>query len=226
MNRLFRIAAVVGFCFIGQLASLAQVHVRIRLDETQFLRFEPVMGDLVVRNVSGRALELQPDDFQFRVRFDQNRPVARLGPVPVKNPIMLAAGQTVTNRINFSQSFRIRDQGPYTIGGTLTFLGRVVNMAYAYTDVVPGITVGELKTLAGSGASASLRNLRLISNYRDKTQHLFLWIEDPSRGLSYGVYDLGPLLSVGNRGLRWGRTVKFMCSTAPHRPNIFTPSSP
>jgi hypothetical protein len=203
-----------------------QVDARIKVDHLQFLLYEPVTADLVIRNLSGRNLELQPSQFFFLVKFDQNRSISRLNRSPITEPIQLPAGSTVTNRINFSQCFRIRDQGPYTIGGRLNFFGRTIDMPHAYLDVVPGITVKELKTVSGGGDESSLRNLRLMSNYRNRTQHLFLWIEDPSRGLSYGVYDLGGLLSTAKPQLEAGENsmvhVLHRSSPAQYIHSVFT----
>ena len=198
MDRLRQVAltACVLLLAVG-LQVQAQVDARLRLDHTQFLQFEPVTGELSVRNLSGKSLEIKPEQFNFLVKFDQNRYVPRLGNPVLSKPIILAAGESVTKRINFSKSFKIREQGPYTFGGRLNFYGQKINMAYAYTDIVPGIVVKELQSVVGNGDQSAVRTFRLLTIYRNKNQHIFLWIEDPAKGLSYGVYDLGPLLSVG-----------------------------
>lgn len=175
-----------------------QLDARLILDFPQYVQFEPVTGRLVLHNRGGGHIELEPDDFYFSVKFARQRPVQRLDALLLPDPLRIAASQTVTQEVNFSKSFRIRDSGPYTFGGRIDLYGRNIDMPLAYADVMPGLVLKSMETVGEMDGERVVRAVKLLSLYRDTNQHLFLSIQDPVDFLSFGVYDLGTFLSSGD----------------------------
>jgi hypothetical protein len=93
---------------------------------------------------------------------------------------------SVTNRLN--DIYRL-DSGSYSVEAEVEWGGLTFTSEKRYLEVVPGVTIAELKTGLPGGRGTRHFALKLLN--RDRQDHLFLRIEDTAADRCMGVLDLG-----------------------------------
>lgn len=177
----------------------AQIEVSCRLEHERVLAFEPIRVTVGIVNNTGRSLLFSEEGGDARLAFDiEQTPGAALRPTgePIfPEPFSLEPGKQATKTVNLLSVFPIGSTGPYTIRARVEWAGRMFSSPGLFLDILPGLEIGHL-TAGVPGEAGALRTYTLRTLNRDRSEHVFLRIEDEDEGQCYGVFDLGRIVRV------------------------------
>ncbi|MGD9873358.1 MAG: hypothetical protein AB7T27_03710 [Kiritimatiellia bacterium] len=171
----------------------AQLQFGGRFEHNRYLQFEPVTVALTVINKTGKTLVLGEVGGDTAIRFEL-RAAGGAYIQPRRNApavaLLVGAGQTAVTNVNVRDYYELDKPGSYTVIPMLVTPSRTYLAPKAFLDVVPGVVAAEME-LEVNGASR-IYSLRTCS--RDRSDDLFLRIDDVGNGVCYGVYSLGNVL--------------------------------
>ncbi len=172
----------------------AQIQVSCRVEPQRAVLHEPVIATVRVSNNTGQTITLRDDRPGARlwlsIEQSPGRPIRQTAPFLLGEPMVIPAHQSVTRRINITQSYDLRQTGPYTVRARVDWAGETFMSGNIYLDVVPGLEIDRLTGAAAEDGSGR-RLYRLLTLNRERGEHLFLRIDDQEQGLCYGVIHLG-----------------------------------
>lgn len=183
----------------------AQIQVELKFPRVQYVAYEPVVATLRITNLAGRDIDLADGNgerwFGFEVTANEGRLVA---PTEVRSeePLQIAAGQTVTRKINLTPSYPIQDFGPYHIRAHI-FFADLNRFFYSQAKVVQ---IGDARTIwqrsvgipDGQADAGAVRTYSLLTNRFPDHTKLYVRVEDRSTGAVYCTYPLGRLIQNGD----------------------------
>lgn len=182
----------------------ALIDLDCSLDPTPALQQEAVEIRLRISNRSAQTLTIDPEG-ETRLRFVVERRAGHALP-PVADPLPYEAfdvepGETAEVVINLASAFKLYDTGPYVVRAMLLHRGRYYEAPRALLDIAPGFQLKQI-TSGVPGREDAVRTYTLLTLSRGRGQSIFLRIEDPVRGLSYGVHELGRVLMMNEPELQ------------------------
>ncbi|MBP7830639.1 MAG: hypothetical protein KA248_12050 [Kiritimatiellae bacterium] len=192
-----RLGAALLFGAILARSAAGQVEVACRLAASRTLLFEPVRAAVRVTNNTGHPLRFGGENPDVRLGFSVEQapgePVLPTGqPIP-EAPLVLAPGETREMEFNLLASYRIHATGPYTIQARVSQGDVAFVSPKAFLDVLPGFDVGRVAVgLAGAAKDTRLYTIKTMT--RDRTELLFLRVDDEKSGRCLGVFDLGRIV--------------------------------
>ena len=195
MKRHIGAAVLIGAILAHEAAG--QVEVSCRLAASRTLLFEPVRATVRVTNNTGHPLRFGGENPDVRLGFSVEQapgePVLPTGqPIP-EAPLVLAPGEAREMAFNLLASYRIHATGPYTIQARVTRGDVAFVSPKAFLDVLPGFDVGRVAVgLAGSSGDTRIYTIKTMT--RDRTELLFLRVDDEKSGRCLGVFDLGRIV--------------------------------
>jgi hypothetical protein len=181
-------------------SALAQIQVELKFSRLQYIAYEPVVANLTITNLAGRDIDLHNTEGQrwlgFEVTGSEGASI-----VPTSNaftePLNLAAGKSVTRKVNLTPLFAVHDFGTYRVRAHAYFAD-LNKFFYSQTKVFEVTnarpiwqkTVGVPDDTAGNARTYSLMTNRFL----DHTS-LYISVEDKDRGIVYATYPLGQIIA-------------------------------
>ena len=178
------------------LPALAQIELTWTLEHNRTLLMEPIRAEVTIANYTGVPLDFAPGTGNARLLFtvedDPSSYVRSSGKPLLQEPLLVPDSESRTVTVDILQAYRVvRGQSymlqPEVAFGGMRFAGRRLSL-----EVQPGL---EILTrtygipTAGTGRKVSLRTLN-----RDRADHLFFRLDDPSSGYCLCAVDLGGLI--------------------------------
>src|SRR4051794_28016735 len=120
---MIRSLVVIGL-LLRALSAQAQIQVDLKFKRLQYIAYEPVIATVTITNLAGRDIQLRDDNdqhwFGFEVTGNEGRTLA---PVRQKDepPLKIAAGNSVTRKINLTPLFPVTDLGVYHVRANVFF---------------------------------------------------------------------------------------------------------
>jgi hypothetical protein len=197
MNRLLVCAAF----FWGAFSAPGQIQVDLKFQRLQYIAYEPVIATVTITNLAGRDINLHDSGdqhwFGFEITADEGRILAPL-PRAAEPPLQIAAGTSVTRKINLAPLFPVGDLGVYHVRPNV-FFADLNKFFYARAKVFEVTsarpiwqrTVGVPAAAGGDG----VRTFSLLTNRFPDHTSLYVRVEDKSNGLVYATYSLGRIIS-------------------------------
>jgi hypothetical protein len=190
------ILAAVG-CAIAAVPALAQIDMKIRLQNGRTVLFEPVVVNLDIINNTGEVLDFSGAIPTAHLAFDVEQSPGVLVPttgVPLfGSALTIKPGDTFSGKVNLQASYKITETGPYLITTRVEWGGKVFVSPKLFLDVLPGLEISKL--VAGIPEDpGTVRNYTLRTLNRDRKEMVFLRINDEDRGICYGVFELGAIV--------------------------------
>lgn len=166
-----------------------QLDVRLTMANTTFLRFEPVLAGVTIRNNS--AMQIQPGgsggySLQFDVRDSDGHPVSAIEKHPPL-ALVLAPGSETTVTNDLFRCVRLADFEQGNVIARVDYAGQSFLSAKIYFDIRNGSEIARLQV--ASGSKQLTHTLRTLN--RRGHEHLFLRVDEESGGWTYGATDLG-----------------------------------
>src|SRR2546423_7652164 len=118
-----RLLVFAGF-FSAAIAAHGQIQVDLKFSRLQYVAYEPVLATVTITNLAGRDIELRDDNDQhwygFEITANDERTLAPLSQAS-EPPLQIAAGTSVTRKINLTPIFPITDLGVYHVRANVFF---------------------------------------------------------------------------------------------------------
>ncbi|HST30019.1 MAG TPA: hypothetical protein VLK27_04200 [Chthoniobacterales bacterium] len=189
---------------LGCIASSAvgQIQVELKFPRLQYIAYEPVVANLTITNLAGRDVDLRDSGaqswFGFEVSGSEGQPIPQISHEPTA-PLSVAAGQTVTRKIDLTPLYGVHDFGTYRVRAHIYF-GGLNQFFYSPTKVFEVTDARPIwqKTVGvpqNGNASGNVRTYSLMTNrFADHTS-LYVRVEDKNRGMVYATYSLGRIIA-------------------------------
>lgn len=194
MRKLFLVPLLAG---VAAVAADAQVDLACKLKHDRTIQYEPVMVHVQLINNTGRPIDLADTDSDADFRFDieqipgitipQTRPLVFTG-----SALVLPRGKLDVS-VELLSSYDLRQTGPYTLTARLDIGDKTISSAKMFLDVVPGFEISRIGTAVPDNPAAS-RTYILKTLHRERSERLFVRIDDEETDKSMGVLELGSIV--------------------------------
>ena len=179
----------------GAAAASAQIELTWSLANHRTVLMEPVRATVTIANRSGRTLDLTPRG-NARLFFDvEDQPsstVGETGQPLLTRPVLVPDGETRAVDVNLLDAYRLVKGQSYMLTPVLEFAGLRFSGRRLSLEIQPGLELARLDCGLPAAGDARAVSLRLI--HRDRSDRLFIRIDDSSTGYCLGVYDLGRVI--------------------------------
>jgi hypothetical protein len=194
MIRSFAFAAL----FLVALSAQGQIQVDLKFKRLQYIAYEPVIATVTITNLAGRDIELRDDNeehwYGFEVTANEGRTLAPLQQA-AEPPLKIAAGTSVTRKINLTSLFPVADLGVYHVRANV-FFADLNKFFYARAKVFEVTTARPIwQRTVGDPGSNGVRTYSLMTNRFPDHTSLYVRVEDKENSLVYSTYSLGRLIS-------------------------------
>jgi hypothetical protein len=178
------------------LPALAQIELDWSLEHNRTLLMEPIRAEVTIANYTGVPLDFAPGAGNSRLLFtvedDPSSYVRSSGKPLLQEPLLVPDGESRTVTVDILQAYRVvRGQSymlqPEVVFGGMRFSGRRLSL-----EVQPGLEI--LSRTYGIPTAGNARKVSLRSLNRDRYEHLFFRLDDPSTGYCLCAVDLGGLI--------------------------------
>jgi hypothetical protein len=192
-----RLLAALAFILIA-ISARGQIQVDLKFKRLQYIACEPVVATMTITNLAGRDIELRDDNAQqwygFEVTGDEGRNLPPL-PHPSESPLKIAAGTSVTRKINLTSLFPISDRGVYHVRANV-FFADLNKFFYARAKVFEVTNARPIwQRTVGNSTGSGVRTFSLMTNRFPDHTSLYVRVEDKENNLVYATYSLGRLIS-------------------------------
>jgi hypothetical protein len=194
---MFRALVIVLFCF-AVVGAEAQIRVELEFSRFQYVAYEPVMARVTITNLAGRDVELQNERdrtwYGFELTADDGRVLA---PVrhPQEPPLKIAAGASVSRKINLTDLFPIGEFGTYRVRANI-FFADLNKFFYAQTKVFEVTSAHPIwQRTVGDPGVGGVRTYSLMTNRFPNHTSLYVRVEDRQNNLVYATYSLGRVIA-------------------------------
>jgi len=184
--------------FLVALPAQGQIQVDLKFKRLQYIAFEPVIATVTITNLAGRDILLRDANEQhwhgFEVTASEGRVLA-----PIKEasepPLKIAAGTSVTRKINLMPLFPISDLGVYHVRANV-FFADLNKFFYAPAKVFEVTTARPIwQRTVGDPSGGGVRTYSLMTNRFPDHTSLYVRVEDKEHSLVYSTFSLGRVIS-------------------------------
>jgi len=184
--------------FLTAVTAQGQIQVDLKFKRLQYIAYEPVIATVTITNLAGRDIELRDDNDQhwygFEVTANEGRTLAPLQ--HASEPLLkIAAGTSVTRKIDLTPLFPITDLGVYHVRANV-FFADLNKFFYAPAKVFEVTTARPIwQRTVGDPGSGGVRTFSLMTNRFPDHTSLYVRVEDKENSLVYATYSLGRVIS-------------------------------
>ncbi|MGI8889638.1 MAG: hypothetical protein ACR2G0_02500 [Chthoniobacterales bacterium] len=194
MIRAFATATLVLVAVSAQ----GQIQVDLKLKRRQYIAYEPVIATVTITNLAGRDIVLRDDHDQpwygFEVTANEGRLLAPLSQTTAA-PLPIAAGTSVTRKIDLTPRFPIADLGVYHVRANV-FFADLNKFFYAPAKVFEVTSARPIwQRTVGDPGSNGARTFSLMTNRFPDHTSLYVRVEDKENSLVYSTFSLGRIIS-------------------------------
>jgi hypothetical protein len=184
--------------FLVALSAQGQIQVDLKFKRLQYIAYEPVIATVTITNLAGRDIVLRDDNDQhwygFEVTANEGRTLAPLQQ-SAEAPLKIAAGTSVTRKINLTPLFPINDLGVYHVRANV-FFADLNKFFYAPAKVFEVTTARPIwQRTVGDPGNGGVRTFSLMTNRFPDHTSLYVRVEDKENSLVYATFSLGRVIS-------------------------------
>jgi len=184
--------------FLVTLSAEAQIQVDLKFKRRQYIAYEPIIATVTITNLAGRDIELRDDNEQHWYGFEVTAGEGRtLAPIRQGNeaPLQIAAGTSVTRKINLTPLFPITDLGVYHVRANV-FFADLNKFFYARAKVVEVTNARPIwRRTVGDPQGGGVRTYSMMTNRFPDHTSLYVRVEDQENSLVYSTFSLGRVIS-------------------------------
>jgi hypothetical protein len=197
MRLMFRTLLTTSFLSVIALTVQAQIQVELKFSRLQYIAFEPVLAKVTITNLTGRDIDLHDDRDQtwsgFEIQGDQGRLIAPRQRPP-EPALHVAAGTSVTRKIDLTELFPIGDLGVYHVRANV-FFADLNKFFYARTKVFEVTSARPIwQRTVGDPKTNRVHTYSLMTNRFPDHTSLYVRVEDRQNSLVYATYSLGRVI--------------------------------
>jgi hypothetical protein len=184
--------------FLAALPAQGQIQVDLKFKRLQYIAFEPVIATVKITNMAGRDILLRDANDQhwhgFEVTAAEGRILAPLKEAS-EPPLKIAAGTSVTRKINLMPLFPISDLGVYHVRANV-FFADLNKFFYAPAKVFEVTNARPIwQRTVGDPSGGGVRTYSLMTNRFPDHTSLYVRVEDKENSLVYSTFSLGRVIS-------------------------------
>ena len=197
MNIVNKIMGLSLLAAISAASAEAQVDMVCKLKHDRTIQYESVVVRVQLVNNTSRPIDLADPDSDAQFQFDieqtpgltlsQTRPLVFSG-----SALVLPRGKLGVS-VDVLPSYDLRKTGPYTLTARLDLGDKVITSGKMYLDVVPGFEIDRIDTAVPDNPSAT-RTYVLKTLHRERSERLFVRIDDEATDQSLGLLELGSIV--------------------------------
>ena len=172
--------------------------MNLKFKRLQYIAYEPVLATVTITNLAGRDIELRDDRderwYGFEVTTNEGRTLAPLAHASEPS-LRIAAGTSVTRKINLTPLFPVADLGVYHVRANV-FFADLNKFFYARAKVFEVTTARPIwQRTVGDPGGSGVRTYSLMTNRFPDHTSLYVRVEDKENSLVYSTYSLGRVIS-------------------------------
>ena len=195
---MFRVALTFALVLFTVAAVQGQIQVDLKFSRLQYIAFEPVLAKVTITNLAGRDIDLHDDGdqtwYSFEITANEGRSIAPTRR-PHEPPLHIAAGTSVTRKINLTDLFPIGDHGVYHVRANV-FFADLNKFFYAPAKVFEVTAARPIwQRTVGDPATNGTRTYSLMTNRFPDHTSLYVRVEDRENSLVYATYSLGRVIA-------------------------------
>lgn len=203
MNRLpFRrlIVLLAAFAAITP-AARAQVNVSLEIKRPFYIRYEPIVATVRIKNLAGRDLMLTDGAapwFSFQILKDRNSLLPPRNPNYRLDPLELKIGESLKRKVNLVELYPVTEYGQHKVRAVIYskeldqyFQSAPVNIQISDGHIIWTQRVGVPETMKNAGAT---HKLDLLTAQAGDHRYLYARISDESTGTVFCTYRLGHII--------------------------------
>lgn len=182
--------------------AVGQIQVDLKFPRLQYIAYEPVVANLTITNLAGRDVDLRDSEvhswFGFEVTSGEGQSIPQISKVTTA-PLIIAAGQRVTRKINLTPLYGVHDFGTYRVRAHV-YLGDANKFFYSTTGVFEVTDARPIwqKTVGvpdDGNTSGNARTYSLMTNRFPDHTSLYVRVEDKDNGIVFATYSLGRVIA-------------------------------
>lgn len=197
MNIIRKLLLVPLLAGMVSVSAEAQVDLTCKLNHERTIQYESVMVRVRLINNTGRPIDLADSDSDAFFRFDIEQIPGIM--LPQTRPLVFTGSALVLPRgkldvsVELLSSYDLRQTGPYTLTARLDIGDKTISSGKMFLDVVPGFEISRHGTALPDNPAAS-RTYILKTLHRERSERLFVQIDDEATDESLGVLELGSIV--------------------------------
>ena len=182
---------------LGPVGSLfAQIQVSCTLSHKKYLRYEPILAKVTVKNSSGQRIVLAEHGSQaalltMEVTNTRGYPADRQEAVMLEKPVVLEPQEKVELLIYVNSAYKVSKVDAYAVKAKVEFGDMVYSSKKSFFDTYEGSVIARTTTLD----PPRVHTIRKISR-PNKGTYLYLRVDDPHGKMNYGVSILDTMVPV------------------------------
>ncbi|HEY1583625.1 MAG TPA: hypothetical protein VGF73_11065 [Chthoniobacterales bacterium] len=189
---------VCALLFLVALTARGQIQVDLKFKRLQYIAYEPIIATVTITNLAGRDIDLHDANdlpwFGFEVTGSEGRTIAPIPHAP-EPPLQMAAGTSVTRKINLTPLFQINDLGVYHVRANVYFAD-LNKFFYARAKVMEVTDARPIwQQTVGTPADDATRTYSLMTNRFPDHTSLYVRVQDRANSLVYATFSLGRIIS-------------------------------
>jgi hypothetical protein len=183
------------------LVAAGDIKVKLKLEYSSYLQFEPVNAYVTIENDSDYELVIGNTEkegnsrIEFIVEKDKDEVVQRSEKRAIVTNFRAKPGEKWETMRDVSTWYDMTTMGRYTIRAVVNMNGQAWESNPLIVDVVRGIEVAS-KTRSVPGYEDVVRTYSLRYWSRGRVEYLFLCVDEEKTKTNYGVIELGPVIRV------------------------------
>jgi hypothetical protein len=182
----------------------AQFVVRLNVEHSKLLQYEPLNAFVSIENTAGVRLPLgrRGAGFRFLIQKERDLFAARLNERDIIGRVTLDPGQKHDFIRDISLWYDVASAGSYTLAAAVDWQGDTFVSNRVRIDVMNGLPISSVSRML-PGSDKVWRRYSLCYLAREGNEHLFLRIDDDATKFNYGVFDLGQIVRLFKPALRF-----------------------
>lgn len=184
---------------LGTQILCAQMQVRLEIPRTLYIRYEPILVNVMVTNLSGRPMVLQDTEdtpwFGFLIETAKGRPISPRSSAFSGHTIAINPGETLRRRVNLTPLYALDDYGRHTVQAAVydASSGTFFRSAAVPIEITEGRLLWQQKL--GHPVEGTPRHVSLLAHRLSNSTGLYLRITNPDAPRVYCTHRLGPLVT-------------------------------
>lgn len=181
-------------------AASAEEIVTVRMMHSKYMQFEPVVLFVTVKNITDDMIIFSDQKtggdatLDFMIERGPVEWVRRRAEGGMTGKVRILPGGQREVMIELSRWYDVMQEGTFMLKAVVSYGGDRFESAPVRFEITNGLPLEKLTRMAPGGGRARTYSLRYLS--RERSERLFLRIDEAESGDNFGSFDLGPLMRV------------------------------
>jgi hypothetical protein len=193
------LSRLCGLALISVTAAHGQISATLRLNKTQYVAGEAVIGVVTITNNSGQDQVFQTTTrmpwLDFVIKDGKGEPTTPKGRVGF-GAVKIPAGQTMAREVVLNSFFQLSDPGSYSVYGVVRTPGQM-SEGFSTNRLLFNLSAARpywTQKVGVKGNASKLREFRVLNYSGNQKTELYVQVMDCATGTSIQTYSIGEVL--------------------------------